>query len=302
MSCKISVIIPAYNVEKYVKKAIESALNQTLKDIEVIVVDDCSTDETVNVIKSIYDTRLKLVQNQTNKGVSFSRNKAIEASSGEWIAIMDSDDWWSPERLQKMLNHAIENNANIVCDDLWLIHDGEEVPYTTHLKSRAKIIGHHKEMTFLSASRMISDDYGYLKPIIRSDLIKNTGLLYDENLNGDEDFKFLVECIYHSGKMLLIPEPMYYYRTRPNSLSSSISRAIVLHQSQIRFTGELITTYSQEPEIESALKSHRKKKQRGLAELLFKDRLEKKKYLSATILIASRPILIKSLLRNALIR
>ena len=88
----ISVIIAAYNVESYIERAIQSALSQEGVGLEVIVVDDCSSDETVNIVRSIKDKRLVLVQHDVNQGPGAARNTAIEKAKGQWIAVLDGDD------------------------------------------------------------------------------------------------------------------------------------------------------------------------------------------------------------------
>jgi succinoglycan biosynthesis protein ExoO len=108
MDPEVSIIVPAYNTEAYIAKAIDSALTQTLTNIEVIVVDDASGDQTVEVIQQFTDPRLQLLQNPQNLGVSASRNRAIQKARGQWIAVLDSDDWYVPNRLETLLNIAKE--------------------------------------------------------------------------------------------------------------------------------------------------------------------------------------------------
>ena len=92
MNPKVSVIILAYNTEKYIAQAINSALRQTEKNIEIIIVDDGSTDNTLEVIKSFFDKRIKVLVNPQNLGQNFSANRAIKAANGNWITRLDSDD------------------------------------------------------------------------------------------------------------------------------------------------------------------------------------------------------------------
>ncbi|MEH2161398.1 MAG: glycosyltransferase family 2 protein [Nostoc sp.] len=115
MNPKVSVIIPAYNTEAYIAKALESALEQTLNDIEVIMVDDGSNEQTVEVAKSFTDKRLKIIVNQKNIGVSAARNRALIAAQGEWIAILDSDDWYDPKRLEKLVFLAEKKQCKHDC-------------------------------------------------------------------------------------------------------------------------------------------------------------------------------------------
>lgn len=109
----VTVIIPSYNREKTIKRAVDSVLNQTYKDIEVIVVDDCSTDNTLDVVKSIKDSRLKVFKLNENSGACVARNFGIEKAKGQYIAFQDSDDEWLPEKLEKQMI-AFNKNADVV--------------------------------------------------------------------------------------------------------------------------------------------------------------------------------------------
>lgn len=104
--CKVSVILPTYNRAKIIQKSIESVLNQTVKDIELIIVDDGSNDNTKEVISEIKDSRIKYILLEKNGGVSNARNIGMQNATGEWIAFEDSDDIWHPEKLQKQLEYA----------------------------------------------------------------------------------------------------------------------------------------------------------------------------------------------------
>ncbi|MGL6343088.1 MAG: glycosyltransferase family 2 protein, partial [Waterburya sp.] len=102
MKPEVSVIVPAYNSEDYLPKALESVFNQTYNNLEVILIDDASSDATVKIANSFNDKRLKIIKNQQNKGVSYSRNCGIKQAQGNWIALLDSDDWYAPDRLEKL--------------------------------------------------------------------------------------------------------------------------------------------------------------------------------------------------------
>ncbi|MBV7505576.1 glycosyltransferase family 2 protein [Bacillus sp. sid0103] len=109
---KISVIIPTFNREKLVMEAIDSLRNQTYKNLEIIIVDDCSTDNTQNRIENDRDTRIVYVRHEYNKGGSQARNSGIERATGEFIAFLDSDDQWLPTKLEKQME-VFKNNSNV---------------------------------------------------------------------------------------------------------------------------------------------------------------------------------------------
>ena len=112
----ISIIMAAYNAEKTIEQAINSVLRQTYTDFELLVVNDCSKDRTVELVKSIAakDNRVRLISNEKNSGVSFTRKHGLEESNGSWIAILDSDDAWTPDKLEKQIELSKENKCLIL--------------------------------------------------------------------------------------------------------------------------------------------------------------------------------------------
>lgn len=109
MSDLVSIIMPSYNTDKYIKRAIESVINQTYQAWELIIVDDCSTDNTDLVVDSIEDSRIKYIKNNKNSGAAFSRNRALREATGKWIAFLDSDDLWYPQKLEKQISFMKKN-------------------------------------------------------------------------------------------------------------------------------------------------------------------------------------------------
>ena len=112
---KISVIIAVYNVEKYLRQCLDSVVNQTLKDIEIICIDDGSTDNSPKILERYAnkDDRIKIITQQ-NQGQSVARNKGIEVAKGKYISFQDSDDVWLPQKLEKQITKAIETNADVI--------------------------------------------------------------------------------------------------------------------------------------------------------------------------------------------
>jgi teichuronic acid biosynthesis glycosyltransferase TuaG len=108
----VSIITPSYNNSKFINKTIESVINQTYSNWEMIIVDDCSTDNSIQVIQKylIKDERITLLVNKNNIGAAETRNKALRIAKGKYIAFLDSDDLWLPQKLEKQLNFMLENN------------------------------------------------------------------------------------------------------------------------------------------------------------------------------------------------
>ena len=112
----ISIIMAAYNAEKTIEQAINSVLSQTYTDFELLVVNDCSKDRTVELVKDIVakDSRVRLISNVKNSGVSYTRKHGLEEAKGDWIAILDSDDAWEPEKLEKQIELQRRTNADLL--------------------------------------------------------------------------------------------------------------------------------------------------------------------------------------------
>ena len=144
----ISVIVPAYNVEKYIRECLVSLVEQTFRDIEIVVVNDGSTDKTAQIIDEFArkDNRIKVIT-QENQGLSSARNRGIEQARGEYISFVDSDDWVDKDFLEKLYNTILKYNADISCasairkrknSEKYRFLYKEEKEYTT-LKDKIKI-------------------------------------------------------------------------------------------------------------------------------------------------------------------
>lgn len=105
----VSVIMPSYNTGKYIEDSVRSVLNQTHTNLELIIVDDCSTDSTDEIIAAIKDERIRYFKNAHNSGAAVSRNKALREAKGKWIAFLDSDDLWHPQKLEKQIRFMEKN-------------------------------------------------------------------------------------------------------------------------------------------------------------------------------------------------
>ena len=112
----VSVIMPAYNAGRYIAEAIESVLSQTVADLELIVIDDCSQDRTLKIAEEYAqkDSRIHVIPNEQNMGVAKTRNRGLSLCRGEYVALLDSDDYWKPQMLEKMIQRAEKTGADIV--------------------------------------------------------------------------------------------------------------------------------------------------------------------------------------------
>ncbi len=114
---KISVIVPVYNSHKHIKECLDSIINQTYKNIEILVINDKSTDNSLEIINSFKDKRIKIINLKKNSGVAVARNKGIEEATGNYICFIDSDDYWYPEKLKKQIKFIKNNNYAFIYSD-----------------------------------------------------------------------------------------------------------------------------------------------------------------------------------------
>jgi len=229
MNPEISVIIPAYNTEAYIKRAIDSILGQTFTDFEIVVVDDASTDNTVQVLSEIHDPRLKVFRQAQNGGAGAARNRALQEATGNWIAVLDSDDWYAPERLERLLALAQARQADMVADDLYIIEDGESQPRTTMIKYGGSSLS---EITEISATEFVLSDIegckglalGFSKPLFRREFLVQHQITYKPHIKVSQDFWLDLDCLVRGAKFFLLPEPYYYYCSRDGALTTSTDK------------------------------------------------------------------------------
>jgi glycosyltransferase involved in cell wall biosynthesis len=206
---KLSVVIPCYNVARYARAAVMSALNQTLRDIEVIVINDGSTDDTRDVLRTIEtlnDPRLKIID-QPNGGLAAARNTGIKAATGEYIAFLDGDDLWYPEKAER---HIALMDAD---PTIGMTHSG------THYLGQTGGVRFPPDLQPTLYDMIRQNQCGASLPIVRGECFKTAGL-FDERLRSCEDWEMWCRILHDTGlRAVLIPEVLYVQRLRQSSLS-----------------------------------------------------------------------------------
>ena len=114
---KVSVIVPIYNSRKYLKDCFNSIVNQTYKNLEIIAINDCSSDKSLKVVKKYKDKRIKIINLKNNNGVAFARNKGIEEATGDYICFIDSDDYWNLKKIEKQVKFMKDNDYTFIYSD-----------------------------------------------------------------------------------------------------------------------------------------------------------------------------------------
>ena len=222
----ISIIMAAYNAGKTVGFAVESVLNQTYKNFELIIVNDCSKDNTESIVQSYAakDNRIKLISNEKNLGVSLTRLEALKNCSGEWIAILDSDDAWMPEKLEKQIELQRSKNAEVIFTGVkYIDSEGESLDW--ELK--------------------VPEEIGY-KKLLKQNLITNSSALVRKSLFSDnyaigddmhEDFAVWLNILKSGLKAYAVPESLIIYRVSSGSKSGNKFRSAVMNWKTYRYMG-----------------------------------------------------------------
>ena len=226
----VSIIMPAYNCEKYITEAIASVINQTYQNWELIVIDDCSQDNTVNIVKrlALEDTRINLYQNERNVGVSKTRNKGLSIAKGQWIAFLDSDDCWASEKLEKQMEFikAHPNALLTYTASKFMDTQGNRYSYIMHAE---KCVDYHAILrkNLISCSSVIVD---------RS-LMISVGMVNDDITEDHATWlKILQKIPYAYG----VDDPLLIYRISKTSRSGARLRAARRQYGCYRYIGKNI--------------------------------------------------------------
>jgi glycosyltransferase involved in cell wall biosynthesis len=217
MSALVSIIIPTFNGEKYIQETVSHALNQTYKEIEVIVTDDCSTDQTLVLIKSNFPTISKILTSDYNRGLVGNINKGLSVSSGEFVLFLGQDDLLPPDHVQKMVNEF--NTSSIVlvhCNSLLIDSNGKQIRLAR---------------TDLNQLKCTQNP---LEALCKSNFIQSCGLLIRRSalvsLGGwDEKYKFYGEWLSYirlaqHGTFKYCSNTLTYYRKHPQSLIRKLNK------------------------------------------------------------------------------
>lgn len=216
---KVSVVITAYNVEKYIKKAINSVLNQTYKNIEIVVVEDCSTDNTLKFIKGLQKSDLafpiNLVQHKENVGAGLSRRDGIKASTGDFIMLLDADDWLNKDYIEHLVDKQKETDADIVGGGITYCYEDTD-------KFKTETFG-----TTVSEGFQKFTDYNDGKIVfLNNKIVRST--MYDTVEYCDrryvEDTPIIMKLLYNANKVAYVNEAGYNYLQRNGSLCHDSSR------------------------------------------------------------------------------
>lgn len=220
---KVSVILCVYNEEKFIRKAIESILNQSLTDFELIIVNDGSTDNTLSIIESYDDDRIRLI-NQSNMGLGASRNKAINIAEGEFMTFLDGDDWFSPDALKIAYDEAKSRNTDITMyqiryfdDDTGLISQNDWFNLNSFDESFDDRVFSPEECRDFLFDLSVNA----CQKIYKTDFVKKSGARFVEGIYF-EDMPFFFEIFLKAQRISIIRRHLYYHRKHSKSITDVI--------------------------------------------------------------------------------
>jgi glycosyltransferase involved in cell wall biosynthesis len=219
----VSVIIPFYNREMSVVAATESVLRQSFSDIEVILINDASTDGSAVAVKMIGDSRIRLLTHEQNQGASAARNTGIAAATGEWIAFQDSDDFWLPEKLQRQMEALTSSGTEFVAGYCGMLikHMGvaksnriEYLPGHDVVVRDGDILESLMKQSFVSTQTLI---------VRRSTVSQTNG--FDADLPALEDWEFMLR-VAQLGPVAFVDEPLVHQQFSANSITRSAQKRL----------------------------------------------------------------------------
>jgi len=238
----VSVILPTYNREHLIRRAIRSVLDQTYDNLEVIVVDDCSTDATRKVVEEFSDSRIRYLLHERRRGASAARNTGIRAALGDYIAFQDSDDEWIPDKLERqisVLEHATRR-IGVVYTAFWRFRNGrkERIPKSTIRTKSGRIHAALLRRNFVTTQ----------SALVRKECIQKTGL-FDESLKRFQDWDLWIR-ISRVYDFAFIDVPLIKAYLQPDSITldqkgepHALNRILEKNMDEIRQNKRLLGLY-----------------------------------------------------------
>ncbi|EHB6492001.1 glycosyltransferase family 2 protein, partial [Enterococcus faecalis] len=246
----VSVVIPVYNVEKYVEKCLDSVINQTYQNLEIIIVNDGSTDNSLSVCqkKKLSDSRIKLI-NKENGGLSSARNAGIECAQGEFICFIDSDDWIELDYIEVLLNGMENTNVDISVIQMIKVKDFNKIAFQSESQTKWDIFERETAMRELFSSNLIG--YSANNKLYRISLFKS--IRYPEGMLM-EDKGTTYRLIDSSTKVAVNGSTKYHYYLRDNSIlrtdfNQKNFDSFIIHEEILNFMDEHYPSIS--PKVKS---------------------------------------------------
>ncbi|WP_159634904.1 glycosyltransferase family 2 protein [Sphingobacterium composti Ten et al. 2007 non Yoo et al. 2007] len=244
MIYKVSVIVPIYNVEKFIEKCVINLLEQTLSEVELIFVDDCTPDKSIEILESLiqqYPSRIphvKIIRHEINKGLPAARNSGLKAATGEYVFHCDSDDWLEKYSLELLYNKAISDDADIVwCD--WFLSFKDNERYMSQNAALDFPITNFEALKLLLGGQI---KYNVWNKLVKLDLYKSNNIFFPEGYNMGEDMT-MIKLFVHALRVTYLTEALYHYmQINTNAYTKKIQPS---HLGQILYNVDNVVEYIQ---------------------------------------------------------
>ena len=249
---KVSVIVPVYNVENYIQRCLESVINQTLKEIEVIVVNDASPDNSLIIVQNLAkkESRLSIINNEKNSGPMVARHKGCLAARGQFLTFLDGDDWLPSNALERLYNNAIQQGSDIVCGTILRIDElgkghgrwSNSIPYGSNKIGAFKAVLNRKVTQNLCSK------------LFRTSLFQSHEYVVFEHNTNAEDAGILFQFIDKIHKISVINDDVYFYYMNSSSASYNLTlRSLKCICENTKLRNEVLVNY---PELDDDRKKH----------------------------------------------
>jgi succinoglycan biosynthesis protein ExoO len=267
----VSVVAANFNGARFLAAAIRSVLGQTLQDLELIIVDDASMDQSLEVIRRVTagDPRVRVIVQECNGGPAAARNRGFEHARGRWIAVFDTDDLMADDRLERLVARGEEDGADLVVDNLMVFDERGLAASRPFLPLRKHLMPRWITLAdYVAASRMYAraPSFGYLKPLFRAESLGP--LRYRETLKIGEDYDLVLRMLLAGAAMRLEPLPLYRYRRHGGSISHVMERDHIL--AMMAADGSLAREFSRH---DQAVRRQQQARTRSLELALIYDRI-----------------------------
>lgn len=236
---KVSVIVPIYNVEKYIKRCVNSLFQQTMKEVEYIFIDDCTPDNSIYILKEELkeypECNVKILSHESNRGLPAARNTGLIYASGEYIFHCDSDDWVEPDMLESLYNQAIKKDADIVWCDWWLSFKYKE----RYMKQP------HYSTPFEALKGILSGcmKYNVWNKLIKHNLYKENHINFPSGYGMGEDMT-IIRLFAFAKKITYVPKAYYHYlKQNQTAFSNTYSER---HLIELKYNAKEIISFIEE--------------------------------------------------------
>ncbi|MFR2010918.1 MAG: glycosyltransferase family 2 protein [Christensenellales bacterium] len=232
---KVSIIIPVYNCEKYIARCLESIIKQTLKEIEIICINDASGDDSFDILNNYQkkDSRIKIIHMPVNKGAGLCRNKGLELASGEYIHFVDADDYMMLDACEKLYNHMKEKNGDICFHKIKIISENKNNESSVSQGILEKYDGSYIGTGLLD--EFVKNNEFFLYPwsvIFKRKLINENKLTFSSLLIG-EGGEFVLKALVRAKSASVLDEVLYYYNVHEDSIMGKNSKRSIILLGQI---------------------------------------------------------------------